>query len=111
MLALLPLSNQARFCGLYVVTKRIGDVNYVTHTPDRCKTQCLCHIKMLKSYYEADNVASVATIAPVYGEEATKVSEDSISTNSVTISGGSCTSQNSEILANMAIKLSHLSQL
>ena len=93
MLALLPLSNhplQARFCGPYVVTKRIGDVKYVTHTPDRRKTQRLCHINML-SYYEADNVASVATIALVYGEEATKVSEDSISTDSVTISGGSCT--------------------
>ena len=65
---------------------------------------------MLKSYYEADNVASVATIAPVYGEEDTKVSEDSISTDSVTING-SCTLQNSEILANLAIKFSHLSQL
>ena len=51
---------------------------------------------MLKSYYEADNVASVTTIAPVYGEEDTKVSGDSISTDSVTISGGSCTLQNSD---------------
>ena len=42
---------------------------------------------MLKSYYEADNVASLATIAPVYGEEDTTVSENSISTDSVMISG------------------------
>ena len=113
VLALLPLPNhplQARFCGSYVVTKRVGDVNYVIRTPDCRKTQHLCHINMLKSYYETDNVASVSTIAPVYGEEDTKVSEDSISTDSVTISG-SCTLQNSEILANLAIKLSHLSQL
>ena len=53
---------------------------------------------MLKSYYEIDNVASVATIAPVYSEENTTVSEDSISTDRVTISG-SCTLHNSEILA------------
>ena len=78
--------------------------------PHHRKTQCLCHINMLKSYYETDTVASVATIAPVYGEENTTVSEDSISTDSVTISG-SCTLQNLEILANLAIKLSHLSQL
>ena len=65
---------------------------------------------MLKSYYEADYVASVATIAPVYGEEDTKVSEDSISTDNVMISGN-CTLRNSDILANLAIKLSHLSQL
>ena len=58
---------------------------------------------MLKSYYEADNVAIVATIASVYGEEDTKVSEDSISTDIVMISG-SCTLQNSEILANLVIK-------
>ena len=65
---------------------------------------------MLKSYYEADNVASLATIAPVYGEEDTTVSENSIPTDNVTISG-SCTLQNSEILATLAVKLSHLSWL
>ena len=45
-----------------------------------------------------------------YGEEDTTVSEDSIFTDSVMISG-SCTFQNLEIHANLAIKLSHLSQL
>ena len=64
---------------------------------------------MLKIYYEADYVACVAIVAPVYGEQDTKVSEYSISTDNVMISG-SCTLQNSDILANLAIKLSHLSQ-
>ena len=112
VLALLPLPNhplQARFCGPYIVTKRVGDVNYVIYMPDRRKIQRLCHINMLKSYYEADYVACVATVAPVYGEQDTKVSEYSISTDNVMISG-SCTLQNSDILANLAIKLSHLSQ-
>ena len=106
VLALLLLPNhplQARFCGPYVVTKRVNDVNYVTHMPDHRKTHHLCHINMLKSYHEADNVASVATIAPMYGEEDTTVSKDSISRDSVMISG-SCTLQNSEILANLAMK-------
>ena len=67
-LALIPLPNHPRFCGPHVVTKRVGDVSYVIHTPDRHKTQCLCHINMLKSYYETHNVASVATTALGYGE-------------------------------------------
>ena len=41
----------------------------------------------------------------MYGEEDTKVSENSISTDSVTISS-SCTLQNLEILATLAMKLS-----
>ena len=42
VLALLPLPNQplqARFCGPHMVTKRVGDVNYVIHTPDHHKIQ------------------------------------------------------------------------
>ena len=113
VLALLPLPNhplQTKFCGLYVVTKGVGDVSYVIHTPDSCKTQRLCHINMLEGYYETDNLASMATTAPLYGEEDTTVSENSIPTNSVMISG-SCTLQNLEILVNLAMKFSHLSQL
>ena len=113
VLALLPLPNQplqARFCGPYMVTKRVGDVNYVIHTPDRRKTQCLCHVNMLKSYWGREDVAKVATVAPVYGqEEDAIVSEDTVSTGDVMMSG-SCTLQNSDILANLIKKLSHLSQ-
>ena len=113
MLALLPLPNhllQARCCGSYVVAKRFGDVSYVIHTPDCCKTRHLCHINMLKSYYETDNVGSEATIASVYGKEDSTVNEDPIPADSVTIHG-SCTLQNSDNLASLATKLSHLSQL
>ena len=77
--------------------KRVGEVNYVIHTPGCRKTHHLYHINLLKGYHEADNVFSVATIAPVYVEEDTTVSENSISTNSVMING-SCTLRNSEIL-------------
>ena len=98
MLALLPLPNyplQARFCGPYVVTKRVGDVNYVIHTPDHRKTQRLCHINMLKGYYERKNAVGVATIAPVYVEEGdVMVSVDPFAADDVTMSG-SCTLQNS----------------
>ena len=103
VLALLPLHKQplqARYCGPYVVTKRVGDVNYVIHTPDRRKTQRLCHVNMLKSYWERAEVAKVATIAPVCGHvEDVTAGEDAVSTDDVMMSS-SCTLQNSDILTN-----------
>jgi len=109
VLALLPLPNQplqARFCGPYVVTKRVGDVNYVIHTTDRQKTQRLCHVNMLKSYWERGDVAKVATVAPVCGQvEDVIVSED---TDDVMM-GSSCTLQNSDILADLMNKFPSLS--
>ena len=92
------------------MTKRVGDVNYVIHTPDHRKTQRLCHVNMLKSYWEREDVARVATVVPVCGqEEDVIVSEDTVSTDDVMMSG-SCTLQNSDILVNLIKKLSHLSQ-
>ena len=64
VLALLPLPRQplqARFCGPYVVTRKVGDVNYIIHTPDRRRTERLCHVNMLKRYFEKE-VAKVATM-------------------------------------------------
>jgi len=113
VLALLPLPNQplqARFCGPCMVTKRVGDVNYVIHTPDHRNTQHLCHVNMLKSYWEREDVTKVVTVVPVCGlEEDAIVSEDTVSTDNIMMSG-SCTLQNSDILANLIKKLSHLSQ-
>ena len=65
---------------------------------------------MLKNYYETDNLVSMATTALLYEEEDTTVSENSIPTDSVMISG-SCTLQNLEMFANLAMKFSCLSQL
>lgn len=52
VLVLLPIQNhalQARYCGPYFVAKKVSNVDYIIHTPDRRKTQRLCHINMLKS--------------------------------------------------------------
>ena len=94
------------------MTKRVGNVNYVIHTSDRRKTQRLCHVNMLKSYWERGDVAKVAIVAPVSGQlqvEDATVSEDTVSTDDVMMSS-SCTLQNSDILANLMKKLSHLPQ-
>ena len=61
VLVLLPIFGnplQARHHGLYVIEKRISDLNYIIHTPDRRKQQQLCHINMLKPYFDKDSVSS-----------------------------------------------------
>ena len=55
VLALLPVPGntlQARYFGPYLIEKKENDLNYVIVTPDRRKTKQLCHVNMLKSYYE-----------------------------------------------------------
>ena len=43
---------QAKYSGPYKVVKKISDTNYLVKTPGRRKETQLCHINMLKAYYE-----------------------------------------------------------
>ena len=43
---------QAKYSGPYKVVKKISDTNYLVRTPGRCKETQVCHINMLKAYYE-----------------------------------------------------------
>ena len=43
---------QAKYSGPYKVVKRISDTNYLVKTPGRRKETQVCHINMLKAYYE-----------------------------------------------------------
>ena len=55
VLALLPIPYQplqARYSGPYVITKKVSKVDYIIDTPDRRKSQRLCHINMLKAYHQ-----------------------------------------------------------
>ena len=45
---------EARYCGPYRVVDRVGRVAYVISTPDKRKTQRICHVNMLKAYNERD---------------------------------------------------------
>ena len=58
MLALLPIPGrplQARYFVPYVVDKRVSDLNYILITPDRRRQHQLCHVNMLKSYFDLNN--------------------------------------------------------
>lgn len=50
VLMLLPLQGQslvARYSCPYVVERRVGDLNYMVASTDRCKRAQLCHMNML----------------------------------------------------------------
>lgn len=55
VLMLLPIPGsalQARFTGPYLVVHKVSDRDYVIATPDRWQQKHLCHINMLKPYFE-----------------------------------------------------------
>ena len=61
VLILLPIVGnplQARYHGPYVIEKRISDLNYLIQTLDRRNQRQLCHINMLKPYFDKDSVSS-----------------------------------------------------
>ena len=55
VLVLLPVPGhplQAKYFGPYIVSEKKSEQNCIVKTPDRRKSQQLCHINMLKPYYE-----------------------------------------------------------
>ncbi|CAB3980524.1 Retrovirus-related Pol poly, partial [Paramuricea clavata] len=106
VLALLPVPGntlQARYFGPYLVEKKENDLNYVIVTPDRRKNKQLCHVNMLKSYYERKNGVQVVNVIDVENtniEDTTELFNLSESTKL----------HNSDVLRNMDTKLSHLSE-
>ncbi|KAJ8047941.1 hypothetical protein HOLleu_00063 [Holothuria leucospilota] len=58
VLVFLPVSGQplqARFQGPYVIERKVSDTDYVILTPDKRKYKRVCHINMMKKYYERED--------------------------------------------------------
>ncbi|KAL2088699.1 hypothetical protein ACEWY4_015598 [Coilia grayii] len=58
VLMLLPVPGsalQARFTGPYDVLEKVSDRDYLIATPDRRQPKRLCHVNMLKPFYERDS--------------------------------------------------------
>ena len=68
VLALLPIPQQplqVRYCGQYMIIRKVNDVDYVITTTDRRKSQRLCHINMLKEYIRSPGeVAANQIVTP-----------------------------------------------
>jgi len=84
------------------VEKKTSEYEYVISTPDRQKTKRLCHMNMLKPYHSKDSPVSckvVTTVTPVMPPESETVSEEVVQSMKL---------QNSDVLTNLDVKLSHL---
>ena len=72
VLVLLPIVNhplQARYAGPYLVMKKVNEVDYIIHTPDRQKSRRLCHINIMKPYTEREDTGQTSLPTPVLMEE------------------------------------------
>ena len=89
---------QARYCGPYVATKKIGELDYVIAMPDCWR---LCHVNMLKKYHGKETDSAVATdcvIQRVSEMEQEEVLDDA--------DDGHVVFRNLDILCNVKKKLS-----
>ena len=67
VLALLPIPGrplQARYFGPYIIDKKTNDLNYIINTPGRRKNKQMCHVNMLKQYFDRDS----STVESLYLE-------------------------------------------
>lgn len=61
VLVLLPIPGsalQARFSGPYVVKEKVSERDYIVATPDRRRRSRLCHVNMLKPYWNRESASS-----------------------------------------------------
>ena len=109
---------QAKYSGPYKVVKKISDTNYLVKTPDRRKETQVCHINMLKAYYEKPKPELVTLNnrlgleSPTHGKDCVgQVAEKEEDTESEVRLGNDqqpIKLQNSQILNDLGTKLSHL---
>jgi hypothetical protein len=108
VLALLPVPGntlQARYFGPYLIEKKENDLNYVIVTPDRRKTKQLCHVNMLKSYYERKSGVQVVNAIEIGNNT------DIADTTELFNLSESTKLHNSDVLRNIDhTKLSHLNE-
>ena len=105
VLVLLPIPGNvlsAKYSGPYVIKRQISDTDYVVQTPDRGKKKRVCHINMLKDYYEREEKSAVLVTT------INSTQEDEKEDFNIQTSGSSFKLTNSEILNNLDEKLSHL---
>ena len=120
VLVLLPIAGEplrAKFCGPYTVERKVNDLNYVIATPDRRKAKRLCHVNMLKQYFERREKVQVALVKR--SETKVENGEDDIDANCVLSeketwkeTKGECKLklENSDALKSLHTKLSHLNE-
>ena len=115
VLVLLPIAGhplQAKYHGPYIVERKINDVDYIVSTPDRRKQRQLCHINMLKEYHVKENGhdqgPTVVAVTPLSVNKGTTDHTRSEDDDFLVDLG--IRLNNSQVLPNLKLKLSHLQQ-
>ena len=115
VLVFLPIPGhplQARYFGPYEIESKISDVNYVVKTPGRRKEKRVCHVNMLREYFDRSDrnfVKPVSTFANVNCVENCVEPECDVENNEKDFIQ-SVRLTNSEILTNPEVKLGHLTE-
>ena len=112
VLALLPIPGrplQARYFGPYTIDKKTSDLNYIINTPGRRKIKQMCHVNMLKEYFDRDSsISKPITVVNTVPQES-NVFEPEVNSDFIDKSDpGPSKLENSDILRNLNNKLSHL---
>ena len=112
VLALLPIPGrplQARYFGPYTIDKKTSDLNYIVNTPGRRKNKQMCHVNMLKEYFDRDSsISKPITVVNTVPQES-NVFEPEVNSDFIDKSDpGPSKLENSDILRNLNNKLSHL---
>ena len=114
VLALLPIPCrplQARYFGPYTIDKKTSDLNYIINTPGRRKNKQMCHVNMLKEYFDRDSsISKPITVVNTVPQES-NVFEPEVNSDFIDKSDpGLSKLENSDILRNLNNKLSHSQQ-
>ena len=112
VLALLPIPGrplQARYFGPYTIDKKTSYLNYIINTPGRRKNKQMCHVNMLKEYFDRDSsISKPITVVNTVPQES-NVFEPEVNSDFIDKSDpGPSKLENSDILRNLNNKLSHL---
>ena len=112
VLALLPIPCrplQARYFGPYTIDKKTSDLNYIINTPGRRKNKQMCHVNMLKQYFDRDSsISKPITVINTVPQES-NVFEPEVNSDFIDKSDpGPSKLENSDISRNLNNKLSHL---
>ena len=112
VLALLPIPGrplQARYFGPYTIDKKTSDLNYIINTPGRRKNKQMCHVNMLKEYFDRNSsISKPFTVVNTVPQES-NVFEPEVNSDFIDKSDpGPSELENSDILRNLNNKLSHL---
>ena len=112
VLALLPIPGrplQARYFGPYTIDKKTSDLNYIINTPGRHKNKQMCHVNMLKQYFDRDSsISKPITVVNTVPQESNVFEPEANSDFIDKSDPGPSKLETSDILRNRNNKLSHL---